>query len=205
LIVNAGGQAVAEKDAKDLALALRDALDADGERGCVVLTLDRHVLYANPTARIHLRDGTARGTDPLLPENLDRWIASFAADVNSDADISSAQWHYPSDGERRLRVSVEAVRHDGSEPVLVVRTAAATAWPEPTVRRLQARFRLTLREAQVAAGVSKGLSNAEVASRLGIVEKTVKNVLMGVFAKCGVRNRVELALRIYDAPIPPPD
>ena len=72
----------------------------------------------------------------------------------------------------------------------------------PTVRRLQSRFGLTLREAQVAAGVARGHTNAEVAGKLGIVEKTVKNVLMSVFTKCRVRNRVELALRAFDAPIP---
>ena len=44
-----------------------------------------------------------------------------------------------------------------------------------------------------------------VAQKLGIVEKTVKNVLMSVFTKCNVRNRVQLALRAYDAPVPPVD
>ena len=73
------------------------------------------------------------------------------------------------------------------------------------VRRLQSRFGLTVREAQVAAGVARGHTNREVAGQLGIVEKTVKNVLMSVFTKCNVRNRVQLALRAYDAPVPPVD
>ena len=73
------------------------------------------------------------------------------------------------------------------------------------MKRLQGRFGLTLREAQVAAGVARGLTNLEVASRLGIVEKTVKNVLMSVFTKCRVRNRVELALRAFEAPLAAPE
>jgi DNA-binding NarL/FixJ family response regulator len=84
---------------------------------------------------------------------------------------------------------------------VVLRVASAIPWAEPTVRRLQSRFDLTLREAQVAAGVARGHTNAEVAERLGIVEKTAKNVLMSVFSKCRVRNRVELALRAFDAPV----
>ena len=87
-------------------------------------------------------------------------------------------------------------------PHVVLRVHSQIPWSEPTVRRLQSRFGLTLREAQVAAGVARGHTNAEVAERLGIVEKTVKNVLMSVFTKCKVRNRVELALRAFDAPIP---
>jgi DNA-binding NarL/FixJ family response regulator len=86
-------------------------------------------------------------------------------------------------------------------PHVVLRVHSQIPWCEPTVRRLQSRFGLTLREAQVAAGVARGHTNAEVAERLGIVEKTVKNVLMSVFTKCKVRNRVELALRAFDAPI----
>ncbi len=85
----------------------------------------------------------------------------------------------------------------------MLRAHSATPWAEPTVRRLQSRFGLTVREAQVAAGVARGHTNREVAEQLGIVEKTVKNVLMSVFNKVNVRNRVQLALRAYDAPVAP--
>ena len=70
--------------------------------------------------------------------------------------------------------------------VATLRQARGVAYPDPGE----------------AAGVARGHTNAEVAERLGIVEKTVKNVLMSVFTKCKVRNRVELALRAFDAPIP---
>ncbi len=53
---------------------------------------------------------------------------------------------------------------------------------------------LTPREREVARLVSDGLSNSEVAQRLGLSIHTVKNYLFSVFDKIGVSNRAELIL-----------
>lgn len=53
---------------------------------------------------------------------------------------------------------------------------------------------LTPRESEVARAVSDGLSNLEVAQRLGISIHTVKNHIFSVFEKIGVSNRAELIL-----------
>ena len=193
----AGGHMLTERD---LQVIGKDLLDSDPERGVVLLGPDRRALYSNAAARNMLRDGTARGPDALLPAVVDQWIESFQARVQSERGPVTSDIYYPDETDCRLRISIEATER-AHVPHIVLRVNPQTPWSEPTVRRLQSRFGLTLREAQVAAGVAKGHTNAEVAERLGIVEKTVKNVLMSVFTKCKVRNRVELALRAYDAPI----
>ncbi|MDI3513046.1 MAG: two-component system, NarL family, nitrate/nitrite response regulator NarL [Rhodocyclaceae bacterium] len=55
---------------------------------------------------------------------------------------------------------------------------------------------LSVRELEVARAVSEGLTNKEVAWRLGITERTVKAHLGAVFEKFGVRDRLQLALRL---------
>lgn len=55
---------------------------------------------------------------------------------------------------------------------------------------------LSPREVEVARAVAAGLSNKEVARQLGVTERTVKAHLGAAFEKLGVRDRLQLALRI---------
>lgn len=55
---------------------------------------------------------------------------------------------------------------------------------------------VSAREAEVAQAVASGLSNKEVAARLGITERTVKAHLGALFEKLGVRDRLQLVLRL---------
>ena len=55
---------------------------------------------------------------------------------------------------------------------------------------------LTGRERQIAEGVSRGLSNRDIAAALGITEQTVKNHLTAIFTKLHVSSRLQLALAI---------
>jgi DNA-binding CsgD family transcriptional regulator len=51
---------------------------------------------------------------------------------------------------------------------------------------------LSPREREIVGAVAKGLTNGEIAERLGLSSHTVKNHLLRVFEKLGVSNRVEL-------------
>lgn len=61
---------------------------------------------------------------------------------------------------------------------------------------------LSPREEQVARLVASGQSNKEVAAKLFISERTVKAHLGVVFEKLGVRDRLQLALRVLVSPGP---
>ena len=55
-------------------------------------------------------------------------------------------------------------------------------------------FDLSPREREIIVALAEGLSNREIAERFKLSEVTVKHHLNSVFDKCGVSNRVELAL-----------
>ena len=55
---------------------------------------------------------------------------------------------------------------------------------------------LSEREIQVARLVASGASNKEIADRLVITERTVKAHLTAIFEKLGVRDRLQLSLRV---------
>jgi len=66
-----------------------------------------------------------------------------------------------------------------------------------------ANVRLSRREMDVTRCVAEGLTNREVAGRLGLTEHTVKNYLFRIFDKVGVSSRVELVLFALAAPAGP--
>lgn len=61
---------------------------------------------------------------------------------------------------------------------------------------------LSAREVQVARAVSAGRSNKEVAGKMFISERTVKAHLSAIFEKLGVRDRLQLVLRLAASPEP---
>lgn len=58
---------------------------------------------------------------------------------------------------------------------------------------------LSARESEVAREVADGLSNREIAWRLGVTERTVKAHLGAIFTKLDVRDRLQLALKLASA------
>lgn len=64
--------------------------------------------------------------------------------------------------------------------------------------------RLTAREVEVLAGVSRGLSNAAVGRELFITEATVKTHLLRAFAKLGVDDRTRAVTTAMQRGILPP-
>jgi DNA-binding NarL/FixJ family response regulator len=61
---------------------------------------------------------------------------------------------------------------------------------------MQPRDRLTNKEIQVAMLVWEGMTNRDIAERVGTTEQVVKNCLRNTFDKLGVWSRLELALYV---------
>ena len=83
----------------------------------------------------------------------------------------------------------------GSTSLALTQRAAAT----PAAAQSQAWSTLSAREAEVARAVAAGRSNREVAELMHISERTVKAHLGVVFEKLGVRDRLQLVLRLSAA------
>ncbi|UZJ31921.1 response regulator transcription factor [Streptomyces endophytica] len=84
-------------------------------------------------------------------------------------------------------------------PAAVRRLAAHHAGQraaEDTARRL--RSRLSDREGAVLRLMTAGLTNAEIADRLGVGPATVKTHVAGVLAKLGVRDRTQAVITAYE-------
>ncbi|WP_250306590.1 response regulator transcription factor [Streptomyces sp. A 4/2] len=76
----------------------------------------------------------------------------------------------------------------------------AGAAPDDRTVRARARFgELAGREREVAVGVGRGQSNAEIAAALYLSVPTVKTQVSRILARLGFNNRVQIALLVHDA------
>ncbi|KUL31711.1 response regulator transcription factor [Actinoplanes awajinensis] len=89
----------------------------------------------------------------------------------------------------------------GGGVVLGPRTAGALlTGMRAAPARVPAPFdRLSEREREVVTRLTAGESNAQIARRLGLSEKTVRNQLSLIFSKLGVTDRLRVALLARDA------
>ncbi len=108
---------------------------------------------------------------------------------------------------RELLAAVHAVRAGGAylSPNVAKRVISAYGTTRPgsrAMRSMAAKNRvegLSERELEVLSLIGAGLSNAEIAERLHVVEGTVKAYASTLFKHLGVRNRVEVAIIAHHA------
>ncbi len=87
-------------------------------------------------------------------------------------------------------------------PSVVAQVVAVATGTDHDVRRRRATARLaalTDREREVALGIGRGCSNAQIADELSMSVATVKAHLGHVFAKLDATNRVQVAITVHDA------
>lgn len=178
------------------------------------------VISAGPNSRALLEAANQHHTDVLLinstlEEEPNRGLtvlrelrasrpdlrAVILLDSSKDEVVLSA-FRAGARGIFRRHESIETLRecvrrvHEGQiwanheELALALRALASS----PTVNAMSASGRalLSRRELEVVQSLSEGLTNQEIAERLGLSQHTVKNYLFRVFDKLGVSNRIEL-------------
>lgn len=101
--------------------------------------------------------------------------------------------HGAFDADTLVQTVVSAAMGTGafSRQVLeALRTAAAPA-ADTVALRARETYALSERQAELMELICQGLSNREIAGRLYLAEKTVKNHVNAILGKLGARNRSE--------------
>jgi DNA-binding NarL/FixJ family response regulator len=116
-----------------------------------------------------------------------RWGASgFLLKDASAAELAAAV---------RIVAAGDALLSPGVTRRLIAEFARMGAPRSPTRKTLDS---LTERESEVLALVARGLSNAEIASRLVVAEQTVKTHVSRVLMKLGLRDRTQAVVLAYE-------
>jgi DNA-binding CsgD family transcriptional regulator len=153
------------------------------------------LVHANPRAAELFGMPGAAGPGAQVRTEAQRMAWSLAAaaqrsiSINKAANNSEATREVRADGRvYRLRGTLASGWMPGNEAGVLV-TAAFELVTPLTDLELRSRFNLSAREVEVARLVANGLSNQEVADKLGVSRFTARNHVERVLAKLGVGNR----------------
>jgi DNA-binding NarL/FixJ family response regulator len=161
--------------------------------------------------RMPRQDGLAAAAEirRLVPETATVMLTTFGDDdlIARALGHGASGFLLKSGDPRELLAGLRAVADGGAylSPRVARRVIALSGGR--LARGPYARDRLaglTDREREVLALVGAGLSNAEIARRLHLVEGTVKSYLTSIFTRLDVRNRVQAAILAYEAGLVPP-
>ncbi|MFF1694958.1 response regulator [Streptomyces sp. NPDC058257] len=179
---------------------------ADG-REAVDLALGHRPDVALLDIRMPRLDGlqAAAELSRVSPGTAVAMLTTFSEDeyIASALGSGAAGFLLKSGNPRELIAGVQAVAEGGAylSPSIARRVishlGAGQLGKQATARtRIEG---LTAREREVLALVGAGLSNAEIAQRLHVVEGTVKAYVSQVLARLGFKNRVQAAILAYEA------
>ena len=146
----------------------------------------------------------------VLPDVALVMLTTFSEDeyVASALGSGAAGFLLKSGDPRELIAGVQAVASGGAylSPTIarqVLTRLGERRFGDQAVAHARVR-ELTDREREVLALVGAGLSNAEIARRLHVVEGTVKGYVSQILARLDLKNRVQAAILAYEAGLIPP-
>ena len=94
--------------------------------------------------------------------------------------------------------SLHPIFQDGNDPENVPGGSRIILLQEQHWSFLKKRYRMTLREVQIAKKICAGLSNDQIAQALRIKPGTVKTHLRNIYRKTWVHNKISMLLRFVE-------
>jgi DNA-binding NarL/FixJ family response regulator len=192
-------------------LAADPGIEVIAEAGDGRAAIERARAYHPDVALLDIRmpklDGIAAAAEirRVVPDTAVIILTTFGEDdyINAALGEGAAGFLLKSGDPAELLAGVRAVAGGAAylSPEVAKRVIAELGrrrTPAATTARAQVAA-LTDREREVLTLVGSGLSNAEIARRLFVVEGTVKTYVSAILNRFGVRNRVQAAIIAYEA------
>ncbi|MFG1697974.1 response regulator [Nonomuraea sp. NPDC049309] len=201
-MIRAGVRAILESDPELTVVA-----EAGDGRQAVDLAISHHPDVALLDIRMPRLDGLAAAAEirRAAPGTAVVMLTTFGEDdyIAKALDVGAGGFLLKSGDPRELLAGIHAVAEGAAylSPKVARRVIAQLSGGR-MARGAAARDRieqLTEREREVLALLGAGLSNAEIARELHIVEGTVKAYVSAILTRLDVRNRVQAAIIAHEA------
>jgi DNA-binding NarL/FixJ family response regulator len=206
VMIRAGVRAILTTDPEIAVVA-----EAGDGREAIDLTLAHRPDVALLDIRMPRLDGLAAGAEIIraMPEVAVAFLTTFGDDayLAQALDDGAQGFLLKSGNPRELIAGIHAVAAGGAylSPKIAARVIGrlrSTGLSRATTARTKVGV-LTQRERDVLALLGAGLSNAQIANQLNIVEGTVKGHVSAILTRLDLSNRVKAAVLAHEAGLVP--
>lgn len=178
-----------------------EAISIISETSCDILLLDinmpvlngldalKIIRQTNPHLKVLLL--TVENDFGTLREAIDLKVNGYILKESAGSTLTDAIRHVYSGGNYIDQTLTKHVFNIINEPSMAKESSAKPEMPDPFSR-------LTEREKEILSYISKGCSNKEIASKLFLSEKTIRNTITSIFKKINVKDRVQAAIYVLN-------
>ena len=178
-----------------------EAISIVSETSCDILLLDLNmpvmsgldalkiIRQTNPYLKVLLL--TVENDFGTLREAIDLKVNGYILKESAGSTLTDAIRHVYSGGNYIDQTLTKHVFNIINEPSVAKESTSKTEMPDPFSL-------LTEREKEILSYISKGCSNKEIASKLFLSEKTIRNTITSIFKKINVKDRVQAAIYVLN-------
>ncbi|MBP7913614.1 MAG: response regulator transcription factor [Proteocatella sp.] len=178
-----------------------EAISIVSETSCDILLLDinmpvmsgldalKIIRQTNPYLKVLLL--TVENDFGTLREAIDLKVNGYILKESAGSTLTDAIRHVYSGGNYIDQTLTKHVFNIINEPSVAKESTSKPEMPDPFSL-------LTEREKEILSYISKGCSNKEIASKLFLSEKTIRNTITSIFKKINVKDRVQAAIYVLN-------
>ena len=178
-----------------------EAMSIVSETSCDILLLDinmpvmsgldalKIIRQTNPYLKVLLL--TVENDFGTLREAIDLKVNGYILKESAGSTLTDAIRHVYSGGNYIDQTLTKHVFNIINEPSVAKESTSKPEMPDPFSL-------LTEREKEILSYISKGCSNKEIASKLFLSEKTIRNTITSIFKKINVKDRVQAAIYVLN-------
>lgn len=178
-----------------------EAISIVSETSCDILLLDinmpvmsgldalKIIRQNNPYLKVLLL--TVENDFGTLREAIDLKVNGYILKESAGSTLTDAIRHVYSGGNYIDQTLTKHVFNIINEPSMAKESTSKPEMPDPFSL-------LTEREKEILSYISKGCSNKEIASKLFLSEKTIRNTITSIFKKINVKDRVQAAIYVLN-------